>query len=86
VTADRSTTVARWFLVAAGVSLGAVLLRNLGAVPAVWPRVWDKAYNLTELLAAAVCGLRVVRASGAERGARAALTLGMFGAAAGDLY
>ena len=76
----------RWLMAAAVVCLGAVVLRNLGVVPPVLPRVWDKAYNGTEFLAIAICALRAFRSSGSERGAWAAFALGLAGFAAGDLY
>src|SRR3954454_21931004 len=76
----------RWLLSAALVCLGAVLLRNLGVIPPVLPRVWDKAYNGAEFLAVAVCGLRAARSSGGERLAWAMFTLGLLGFAAGDVY
>jgi diguanylate cyclase (GGDEF)-like protein len=84
--ARRTGTLERWLLAAAVVCLGAVLLRNLGIVSPVWPSAWDKAYNATEFLAVAVCGLGAVRASGRERAAWALLTLGLLGFAAGDVY
>src|SRR4051812_18061307 len=82
----RYSTVKTWLLAAAAVSFVSVLLRNLGVVSPVLPSVWDKAYNATEFLAVAACGLRAWRAAGAERAAWAGLTLGLFGFAAGDVY
>jgi diguanylate cyclase (GGDEF)-like protein len=84
--AVRTRTLERWLLTAAALCLGACLLRNLGVVTAVFPRVWDKAYNGAEYLSIAICGLRALRSRGTERAAWALLTLGLFGYAAGDVY
>jgi hypothetical protein len=84
--AVRKWTLERWLLVAASVCLGACLLRNVGAVTPVLPRVWEKAYNGAEYLSIALCGLRAWRAHGTERAAWGMLTLGLFGFAAGDVY
>jgi len=73
-------------MLAATASLAAVSLRNLGLVSPVLEGVWDKAYNAAELLAVALCGLRAVRTSGAERAAWAVLACGLLGYAAGDIY
>src|SRR3954468_9381018 len=87
VVPDRRTPrLATLLLIAAAVCLGAVLLRNLGVVPPVLAGVWEEAYSACELLAAAACALRAVRTSGAERAAWVALTCGLVGYAAGDLY
>ena len=83
---DRQSRVARRLLIAATVSLGVVLLRNLGVVSPVFPGVWDNAYGLTEFLGVTVCGLRAVSAPRGERAAWLALTLGLFGYAAADVY
>jgi two-component system cell cycle response regulator len=82
----RKWTLERWLSVAACVCLSACLLRNLGVVPPVLPRVWDKAYNGAEYLSIAICALRALRSRATERAAWAMLTLGLFGFAAGDLY
>ncbi|MDA0181347.1 diguanylate cyclase [Solirubrobacter phytolaccae] len=75
-----------WLLVAAGLSLAAVLLRVAGVIPPVFPWWWDKAYNAVEFLVIAVCALRVRASRGTERTAWAVLTVGLFGYAAGDIY
>lgn len=86
VTIHRASRLKTWLLAAATVSLAAVLLRNLGVVSPVLPSLWEKAYNATEFLVVAACALRVFRASGPERVAWGALTLGLLGYAAGDVY
>jgi two-component system, cell cycle response regulator len=78
---------ARYVLAATVVSFVAVLLRDgLGVVSPLWPDVWAKSYNVTEFLGAAVCALRAARSSGHERAAWVALTSGLFGFFAGDVY
>ncbi len=79
--------VARYLLAATVVSFVAVLARDgFGVGFPWWEAGWSKTYNLTELLGVAVCALRTVHASGRERAAWLALTLGMFGYFAGDVY
>jgi two-component system, cell cycle response regulator len=84
----RSTPkIAKYLLAATVASFVAVLLRDgLGVQSPLWPAVWGKSYNLTQFLGVAVCALRVVHASGRERAAWLALTLGLFGFFAGDVY
>ena len=65
----RKWTPERWLLTAAGICLAACLLRNLGVVTPVFPRVWDKAYNGAEYLSIAIVVLRAARTSGTERAA-----------------
>jgi len=72
----QTRSLERWLLIAAGVCLGACLLRNLGVVSPVLPSVWDKAYNGAEYLAIAVCGLRSLRSPRTERAAWAMLQCG----------
>jgi two-component system cell cycle response regulator len=86
VMVSRDARWGRWLLAAATLGLAATLLRNLGVMSPILEPVWDKGYNATEFLAAAACGLRVVRSRGSERAAWAALTVGLFGFAAGDVY
>ncbi len=86
VNVDRTRKFAGWLLAAAVVSLGCTLLRNAGVTSPLWPRVWDKAYNLAEFVAVAACALRATRSAGAERAAWALLALGLFGYAAADVY
>jgi two-component system, cell cycle response regulator len=85
--AKGTPTLARYLLAATVVSFAAVIARDaFGVVPPVWPAAWDKAYNATEFLAAAVCALRTLRTSGPERAAWAAFTVGLFGFFAADVY
>jgi diguanylate cyclase (GGDEF)-like protein len=86
VSVVRTPRLARLLLIASAVCLGAVLLRNLGVVPPVLAGVWEEAYSAAELLAIAACALRAVQASGTERAAWAALTCGLLGTAAADIY
>ena len=76
----------RALLVVIAASYAAVLLRNGFGVDVLWAFGWNYAYNATQLLAVVVCGVRAARCSGAERGAWTALTLGLFGFFAGDVY
>src|SRR3954451_1981043 len=79
--------IVRYLLVATVASLVAVVARDgfgVGFPP--WEAGWAKSYNLTEALAIAVCALRVVHSSGRERAAWLALTLGLLGFFAGDVY
>lgn len=82
----RSSRLQMWLLAAAAACLAAVLLRIVGAVPPVFPWLWDKAYNATEFFVIAVCALRVRASRGTERAAWAVLTVGLLGYAAGDIY
>jgi hypothetical protein len=85
--AKGTPKLARWLVAATVLSFVAVLLRDgLGVVTPVWPAVWGKSYNLTEFLGAAVCGVRAARSSGPERAAWLALTIGLLGFFAGDVY
>ncbi|HEX2102805.1 MAG TPA: diguanylate cyclase [Solirubrobacteraceae bacterium] len=68
------------------ISFVAVLVRDLGVESPVWSWGWDKVYNLVELLAVATVGLRAATTRGSERASWIALTLGLAGFAAGDLY
>ncbi len=86
MSADSHTRLARALLVAAVVCLGAVLARNLGVTSPVLTTAWDDVYYLTEALAIAVCGLRVLSCTGAERAAWAVLTVGLTAYFLGDLY
>jgi two-component system, cell cycle response regulator len=79
--------IAKYLLAATVASFILVLVRDgLGVGFPLWEAGWSKTYNLTELLGVAVCALRVVHASGRERAAWLALTLGLFGYFAGDVY
>jgi two-component system, cell cycle response regulator len=79
--------IAKYLLAATVASFVLVLVRDgLGVGFPLWEAGWSKTYNLTELLGVAVCALRVVHASGRERAAWLALTLGLFGYFAGDVY
>jgi two-component system, cell cycle response regulator len=79
--------LARYLLAATVASFVAVLLRDaLGVVSPVWPGAWDKGYNATEFFAAATCAVRTVRATGPERAAWLALTLGLIAFFAADVY
>jgi two-component system, cell cycle response regulator len=85
--AGSTPRIARYLLVATVASFVAVVARDgFGVGFPWWEAGWSKTYNLTELLGVAVCALRAVHASGRERAAWLALTLGMFGFFAGDVY
>jgi diguanylate cyclase (GGDEF)-like protein len=79
--------LARLLLALTVVSFVGVLLRNaFGVVSPVWTEGWNNLYNATELLAVAAVAFRGWKASGAERAAWFALTAGLAGYAAGDIY
>ena len=61
MSADPYPRLARALLVAASCDAAAVLARNLGVTSPVLPNAWDDLYYLTEVLAIAICGLRVLR-------------------------
>ena len=85
--AGGTPRLARYLLAATVASFVLVLLRDgLGVGFPPWEAAWSKTYNLTQLLGVAVCALRTVHASGRERAAWLALTLGLFGFFAGDVY
>src|SRR3954468_21858705 len=85
--ASATPKLARYLLAATVATFALVMLRDgLGVQSPVWPAVWAKSYNVTELLGVVVCALRALHASGPERGAWLALTLGLFGFFAGDVY
>jgi two-component system, cell cycle response regulator len=86
MSAHSHTKLARALLVAAVVCLGAVLARNLGVTSPVLTVAWNDVYYLTEFLAIAVCGLRVLSCTGSERAAWAVLTAGLTAYFLGDLY
>src|SRR3954462_12462550 len=61
--------LARYLLAATVATFALVMLRDgLGVQPPVWPAVWAKSYNVTELLGVVVCALRALHASGASAG------------------
>ena len=79
--------LAKYLLAAMVVTFLAVLAQDVfGVVTPVWPAAWEKAYNATEFLGAAVCAVRAWRSSGHERAAWLALTIGLFAYFAGDVY
>jgi diguanylate cyclase (GGDEF)-like protein/putative nucleotidyltransferase with HDIG domain len=85
--AGGTPKLARYLLAATVASFVLVLLRDgLGVGFPLWEAGWAKTYNLTEFLGCSVCALRTVRAGGRERAAWLALTLGLFGFFAGDIY
>src|SRR5436190_72397 len=85
--AYRTPKLARYLLAATVASFVLVLLRDgLGVGFPLWEAGWAKTYNLTEFLGLAVCALRAVSASGRERAAWLALTLGLLAFFAGDVY
>ena len=85
--AARTPKLARYLLAATVASFAAVLLRDgLGVGFPLWEAGWGKSYNVTEFLGVAVCALRTWHATGRERAAWLALTLGLFGFFAGDVY
>src|SRR3954454_8496624 len=85
--AGRTPKLARYLLAATVASFVLVLLRDgLGVGFPLWEAGWTKTYNLPESLGCAVCALRTVHARGRERAAWLALTLGLFGFFAGDVY
>jgi diguanylate cyclase (GGDEF)-like protein len=77
---------AKVLLAAMAVSFAAVLARDLFGVHVLWPGGWEKAYNATEFFAAAACLVRTLRATGPDRRAWAAVTLGLVSFSAGDVY
>src|SRR3954465_7631798 len=78
---------ARYLLAVAVASFLFVLLRDgFGVGFPLWEAGWGKTYNVTEFLGCAVCALRTVHAHGRERAAWLALTLGLLGFFAGDVY
>src|SRR3954449_10687972 len=78
---------ARYLLAVAVASFLFVLLRDgVGVGFPLWEAGWGKTYNVTEFLGCAVCALRTVHAHGRERAAWLALTLGLLGFFAGDVY
>src|SRR3954451_7112780 len=85
--AGNTPRLARYLLAATVASFVLVLLRDgLGVGFPWWESGWSKTYNLTQFLGVAVCVLRALHASGRERAAWLALTLGLFGFFAGDVY
>ncbi len=84
--APGTPKLARVLLTATLVALGAVVARNLGYVPPVLAGVWDNAYYAVEVLGIASCALRAGTTSGTERAAWAALTVGLLGYFAADIY
>jgi diguanylate cyclase (GGDEF)-like protein len=79
--------LARFLLAAMAVAFAAVLAQDVfGIVTPLWPSVWQKAYNATEFLAVAACGLRAARSAGPERAAWLAFTIALFAYFAGDVY
>src|SRR4051794_30296444 len=85
--AGRTPKLARYLLAATVASFVLVLLRDgLGVGFPLWEAGWAKTYNLTQFLGCVVCALRTVQSSGRERAAWLALTLGLVGFFAGDLY
>jgi two-component system cell cycle response regulator len=85
--ASGTPKLARYLLVATVMSFVFVLLRDgFGVGFPWWEAGWGKTYNLTEFLGVAVCALRAWHASGRERAAWLALTVGLFGFFAGDVY
>src|SRR3954453_4966662 len=78
---------ARYLPAVAVASFLFVLLRDgFGVGFPLWEAGWGKTYNVTEFLGCAVCALRTVHAHGRERAAWLALTLGLLGFFAGDVY
>src|SRR4051794_30735942 len=85
--AAATPRLARYLLAATVVSFVAVLARDgFGVGFPWWEAGWSKSYNVTQLLGVAVCALRVLHSSGRERAAWVALTLGLLGFFAGDVY
>jgi two-component system, cell cycle response regulator len=79
--------LARWLLAATLVSFAAVFTRDVfGVVPPVWSSAWENAYYATEVFAVAVCAVRTWYASGPDRAAWLALTVGLLAYFAGDIY
>src|SRR3954463_10008589 len=78
--------LARLLLAAAVASFAAVLAHDILGVSVLWQGGWEKAYNATEFFAAAACAVRTVRATGPERTAWLAMTIGLFAFFAGDVY
>ena len=78
--------LARFLLAAAGVSFAAVLAHDVLGVSVLWEGGWEKAYNATEFFAAAACAVRTIRATGPERTAWLAMTIGLVAFFVGDIY
>ena len=85
--ARRTPKLARYLLAATVVSFVLVMLRDgLGVGFPLWEAGWQKTYHLTEFLGTAACAVRALHCTGRERTAWLALTLGMVGFFAGDVY
>jgi two-component system cell cycle response regulator len=85
--AGSTPKIAKYLLAATVASFALVVVRDgFGVGFPLWEAGWSKTYNLTEFLGVLVCGLRAVHASGRERAAWLALTIGLFGYFAGDVY
>src|SRR3954452_5023366 len=85
--APGTPKLAKYLLAATVASFLAVVARDgFGVGFPLWTDGWDNTYNLTEILGLAVCAVRIAHASGRERAAWLALTLGLFAYFAGDLY
>jgi two-component system cell cycle response regulator len=78
--------IARLLVGATVVAFAAVLACYLGVVPPALTGGLSWAYNVTQVFGLAACALRAARSSGAERGAWAALSAGLLGFLAADLY
>jgi two-component system cell cycle response regulator len=85
--AGGTPKLARYLLAATVASFVCVLLRDgLGVGFPWWETGWSKTYNLTQCLGVAVCALRIRHSAGRERAAWLALTLGLLGFFAADVY
>ena len=80
--------LAKVLLAAMVVSFVAAILRDvIGYAPPVLPHSWwDKGYNATEFFATAACAVRAARATGPERAAWIAFSIGLGAFFAGDVY
>jgi len=85
--ATGTPKLAKYLLAGTVASFLAVVARDgFGVGFPLWTDGWDNTYSLTEFLGLAVCAVRIAHASGRERAAWLALTLGLFAYFAGDLY
>jgi diguanylate cyclase (GGDEF)-like protein/putative nucleotidyltransferase with HDIG domain len=79
--------LARLLVAATVVAFAVMMVRLTFGIPPVLPAaVWDNAYNAVEFLGFAACALRALHTTGLERAAWAALSVGLLGFLAGDLY
>jgi diguanylate cyclase (GGDEF)-like protein len=85
--APGTPRLARLLVATTVVAFAVMLVRLTFGIPPALPAVlWDEAYHAVEMFGFAACALRGLCSTGPERAAWAALSLGLLGFAAGDLY